>query len=559
MQPLKVTPDELIKAIRWRLGVPTDADAGRSDHILDRMFSSSDAGNQEQVRRICRFLNDALETAVRQQLGLSSTGIANVEDREFHESLWRAVQGWVRQDAPRRSPRVSRLLSEAVSGKKNAAAVASRSVPAAVPNRTASVPASPPTPSPPADMNKPTDNPRPTGPQWKYVPVPAAEPDLHPESDALEQMTPEESRLLAARVRGKKHKHEGTNCDDWYEVGMAGPWTVIAVSDGAGSKKLSRVGARVSCQEAVRALTGALADHRLTPRAADFARKDDKHATFLDPDVEFVQQRMHEAFQGAFAAVEKAWRERADEAAYAKMLTRRLVFEDLSGTLLVAAHASVRVQGRQQSLVVSCQIGDGVVAGLDPMGVVVVLGAPDSGDYSGETDFLTSRRQLEPANLQRKTFGFAGPLRALLVMSDGVADDYFPADPGVARLYADLVLNGILPPAVAVGEEALAEVSEHTAPNFDPSSLDMEAEAVTANGPQRVMLRSAATYASELGRDVCRVAGDPAFLTAGARNAPLAAASPKHSERLRLWLDAYQVRGSFDDRTLVVLHHERAV
>ena len=188
----------------------------------------------------------------------------------------------------------------------------------------------------------------------------------------------------------------------------------------------------------------------------------------------------------------------------------------------------------------------------------MVLGAPDSGDYSGETDFLTSRRQLDPANLQRKTFGFCGPLRALLVMSDGVADDYFPADPGMARLYADLVLNGVLPPAVAVGEEALAEVSEHTPPNFDPSQLDREAEAVTADGPRRVMLRSAAEYASELGRDVPRMAASPAFLAAGARNAPLAATSPKPAERLRLWLDAYQVRGSFDDRTLVVLHHERA-
>jgi hypothetical protein len=28
------------------------------------------------------------------------------------------------------------------------------------------------------------------------------------------------------------------------------------------------------------------------------------------------------------------------------------------------------------------------------------------------------------------------------------------------------------------------------------------------------------------------------------------------ADRLRLWLDAYHVRGSFDDRTLVALHRE---
>jgi hypothetical protein len=553
MQPLKVTPDEVIKALRWRLGVPADADPGRSDHILDRMFASSDAGNQEQVRRICRFLNDALETSVRQQLNLPSTGITNVEDREFHESLWRAIQAWFRADERRRSPRLSRLLGEALTGKKAVPTNPNRPAP-----RSAPAPP-PPTPNPFPEMNKPPDNPRPAGPQWKYQPVPESEPDPHPESDALERTTPEEGRLLAARVRGKKHKHEGTNGDDWYEIAVAGPWTLIAVSDGAGSKKLSRVGARVSCQETVRVLAADLAEHRLQPRTADLARKDEKRAVFLDADVEFVQQKIHKAFQGAYSAVEKAFQERVDAAPYQKMLTRRLVIEDFSGTLLVAVHTSVRIQGRDHSLVVACQIGDGVVAGLDPKGAVVVLGAADSGDYSGETDFLTSRRQLDPANLQRKTFGYCGSLRALLVMSDGVADDYFPADPGMARLYADLVLNDILPPAVAVGEEALAEVGEHTPPNFDPASLDMESEAVAADGPRRVMLRSAAVYATELGRDMARIAGSPAFLAAGARNAPLTAASPKRADRLRLWLDSYQVRGSFDDRTLVVLHHERAL
>ena len=94
------------------------------------------------------------------------------------------------------------------------------------------------------------------------------------------------------------------------------------------------------------------------------------------------------------------------------------------------------------------------------------------------------------------------------------------------------------------------------APNFDPSSLDKESEAVTANGPLRVMLRSAAIYASELGRDVGWVAGSPAFLAFGARNAPLTPISPQPAERLRFWLDAYEGRGSFEDRTLVVLHRE---
>jgi hypothetical protein len=571
---MEIKADELISAVRWRLGLPTDGDPGRFDQICERFFGSSDAGQQQLVNRICRFLNDAIEQAVRQRLNIPVTGMTTVEDREFLNSLWNAIADWLQADPMRRSPRVSGLLRDAVHGKRAAAADARRSVPA--PTRPAAAPApsvanapgspnapvanapgSPsPNPNPPAEMSKPA------GPQWLYRPVPDAEPDPHPEHDARQEMTPDESRLLAARVRGKKHKHEGTNCDDWFELGFSGRWTVVAVSDGAGSKKFSRVGAKASCLEAVRILTAELGLLHVSNRdsLADLTRRDANQAAFIDAEIEAVQQKMHQAFQGAFAAVERAFKERADNPAYAKLLGRRLAFEDLSGTLLVAAHTTVRVGGREQGLVVACQIGDGVVCALDPKGAIILLGAPDSGAYSGETDFLTTRRQLEPANLPKKTFAYAGPLRALLVMTDGVSDDYFPADPGMARLYADLVLNGILPPAVPVGEEALAEVSEHTPPNFDPADgrLDMEVEAVTAGGPQPVKLRSAEVYASELGRPVARVAASPAFLKAGAKDAPLGQLPLTPAEKLRLWLDAYTVRGSFDDRTLVVLHCERA-
>jgi hypothetical protein len=96
---------------------------------------------------------------------------------------------------------------------------------------------------------------------------------------------------------------------------------------------------------------------------------------------------------------------------------------------------------------------------------------------------------------------------------------------------------------------------------FDPADgrLDQDAEAVTAAGPQRVTLRSAALFASELGEaDLTKLAGSDALLAAGARGAPLAPLGRDAADRLRVWLDSYQVRGSFDDRTLVVLHPRRA-
>ena len=68
----------------------------------------------------------------------------------------------------------------------------------------------------------------------------------------------------------------------------------------------------------------------------------------------------------------------------------------------------------------------------------------------------------------------------------------------------------------------------------------------------KVTLYSSAKIAERLGTTAEELVKRPADLWAGRR--PLAGATPE--ERLRLWLDAYHVRGSFDDRTLVCIHRE---
>jgi len=56
------------------------------------------------------------------------------------------------------------------------------------------------------------------------------------------------------------------------------------------------------------------------------------------------------------------------------------------------------------------------------------------------------------------------------------------------------------------------------------------------------------------------LAAAPNLLMAGARATPLRERfkGTAAADLLRIWLDSYHVRGSFDDRTLVVLHRERA-
>src|SRR5947209_3393941 len=99
---MEIKAEELINAIRWRLGIPADADPGRAEEICRKLFSSADPGDRELVKRLCRFLADAVERAVRQKLQLTTTGISSVEERAFLESLWNAFQSWYQADAANR-------------------------------------------------------------------------------------------------------------------------------------------------------------------------------------------------------------------------------------------------------------------------------------------------------------------------------------------------------------------------------------------------------------------------------------------------------------------------
>src|SRR5262249_55627137 len=118
------------------------------------------------------------------------------------------------------------------------------------------VPAAVPTVEPEMPAKEPN---RPAS-QWKYLPIPEREPDPHSEYDADLRCNPlNGTAMVMARVRGKKHKHEGTNCDDWFTVNPNFHWNLIAVADGAGSSRFSRIGAEASCTKAVELLTQDLA------------------------------------------------------------------------------------------------------------------------------------------------------------------------------------------------------------------------------------------------------------------------------------------------------------
>ena len=381
---------------------------------------------------------------------------------------------------------------------------------------------------------------------WQYHPVPQDEPDAAPEYKTEEKRIGT-ADFVAARVRGKKHKHEATNCDDWFAVAAVGDIAVLAVSDGAGSKRFSRVGARAASEAAV----GSIYEQLRTLDAANAKNR----AAFALPmsDAAFGEAcaglgaALHAGVLDARRAVLAAFHERCGQEAYTKHLGRDLALSDFAATLLVTVAVPVPELG--EVLVLSCQVGDGMTCAIDthaPYGnAVKLLGKPDSGDFSGETDFLTSEAMADIASLQRRTLVTRGACDLILTMTDGVADDYFN-EQEMHRLYLDLVANGIVPGAQGAATFTRTEVELLR-------SLPQPAAFPWVNDKEQHI---ALQYASHICR---KIPTTEECLWQNAHVLALAAEDTSlkgvasHAERLKIWLDNYVTRASFDDRTLALL------
>ena len=387
---------------------------------------------------------------------------------------------------------------------------------------------------------------------WKYLPVPVNEPDPVPEYiNGTIKLSG--SNVIAARVRGKKHKHEGTNCDDWYEVSNYENITFVAVSDGAGSKKFSRIGARASCKAAVGYLVSSFEE--LFSQNQEFKSNlllelsDQRCINACGVLASIVQQSVIKARE----AVEVAFYSRKTNCEYEKILGRGLSLKDLSGTLLIAVIIPIN-DVTKEHLVISCQIGDGMIAILNSKGEfansIKLLGVPDSGDFSGETDFLTSSQMTDIEKLQSRTKISRTIVDTVMVMSDGVADDYFPNETQMRRLYFDLIANKVLeknaePLSIAdLTTEQMELFRRIPDPLVYPWVNDQNVK-IAVQYTNRI-LESTGLTQEDLWKDQTALNLAKLKLKDNEQTTDL-------SERLKIWLDNYVERGSFDDRTLVVV------
>lgn len=380
---------------------------------------------------------------------------------------------------------------------------------------------------------------------WQYVAVPENVPEPSPEYYTRSDIY-DGSRIVGARVRGKKHKHEGTCCDDWFETASLGDITFIAVADGAGSKKLSRIGSQESCRAAV----GFLKDHfekiivNDTKIMSGIAL--DMNAPEFMSSCKVLAESVREAVNEAFLAVKSAFYRRASDERFLGYMGRSLDIRDFSATLLISVVIPLDNE-KNEKLVVSCQIGDGMIALINTSAEfansVKRMGDSDSGDFSGETDFLTSEKMRTPESIALKTRISRGNSDILMMMTDGVSDDYFPVESQMHRLYFDLVANGILPPKKVSDENSAAEWQDKLPEPSNYPWVNDKSVTVGANYTNKICRETGLTFE--------KIWDSPEILEAAA--AKLGNFSDENAaERLKIWLDNYVERGSFDDRTLVI-------
>jgi serine/threonine protein phosphatase PrpC len=253
-------------------------------------------------------------------------------------------------------------------------------------------------------------------PAWQKIePIDPADPAPHEISDETALEGP--WRLAAASVRGKLHAHRGFWREDSYLHGVAhasdGTYSIVIVSDGAGSANLSRVGSKLLCEVSLEHLRTALT--QFAPLATD-------QKELIERDLPPLRALLVEA---ASLALQKL-REEADR--------RARPLSDFSSTLLIL----VRCEWNGAQLCAALQSGDGSIALWDDDGTLTLLGEADHGEHSSETKFLTTRG-MEAELPSRVKFSIRQKLHATAVMSDGVADDFFPESVRFPELFGQIL------------------------------------------------------------------------------------------------------------------------
>lgn len=249
--------------------------------------------------------------------------------------------------------------------------------------------------------------------------------------------------VIAASKRGRSHEHVGKPRDDCYymEFDASTGWNYVVVADGAGSAKFSRKGSELACQTIVKTLRASLSPEvteaifsKEQMASGRWRNEFLKNRGQMDPmlENEFVEEtQLDKIFRNAVYYAHKAIESEATE--------RQAALKDYHTTLLCAAFRFIKELNT--FFIVSYWVGDGGAALFadnssadSPWNDVLVLGEPDGGEFAGQTRFLTMPSELFPEAVRKRLrFSFCDKIEAMLLVTDGITDPFFPSESAVCN------------------------------------------------------------------------------------------------------------------------------
>ena len=253
----------------------------------------------------------------------------------------------------------------------------------------------------------------------------------------------------ASRI-GRSHLHDGKYREDGLAAAItAGGWHLVAVADGGGSYRLARVGAPLAAHVAVAAMQAALEEETEKSRRTRSQREareeeGEERATAEGAEGEGEESRAQAALVAGLRAARQALYDEAERRRVAG--DEAVTAADLRTTLLLALHRML-ADGRQ--LVAGAQVGDGLIAARegatgDGMGTLHLLGMAETGAIGNETIFLPDVPDEVDEWIRRVRLArLDGASVHLLVLSDGVSDDFAPAEEHLWRLERPLLTTAL--------------------------------------------------------------------------------------------------------------------
>ncbi|MDR1658143.1 MAG: protein phosphatase 2C domain-containing protein [Deltaproteobacteria bacterium] len=258
--------------------------------------------------------------------------------------------------------------------------------------------------------------------------------------------------VTAASCRGRSHAHVGKPRDDnfYFECDNASGWNFLAVADGAGSAKYSRKGSEIACQTAVKELKKLFENNKLAELI------EQKYEMIIHWKKEFNELRGKKSSDQSIS-------EKNINPLFDYQYRDELIIDKIFYNIVFSAYNNIFEEAKLKAnttdspvsikdyyttllfmgfkkfsfgyFFASFWIGDGamVICKVNKTDKVLVLGSPDSGEFAGQTRFLTMIEEITPELVQKRTCcSFADDFESIILATDGITDPFFPSEASVS-------------------------------------------------------------------------------------------------------------------------------